>query len=209
MDNQKTQLFVLETDFRIVMVNKAFLENCGLQEYEVVGRYCHEIIDVWETSKCPFQEVVEEQKTVFWTKCLPGNSDGRYLEVMVSPVSVFVPEGQADFIIGTIRDITDNKRYQKAQLEKERLQGVIEMAGAAAHELNNPVFSALGYAQLLLEDISQSNPLYDDLTVIVKNLKVVSDLTRKMTGITSYKTKNYVGNVKIVDICESCDACNY
>ena len=73
------------------------------------------------------------------------------------------------------------------------------MAGAAAHELNTPVFSALGTAQLLLDDLTESQ-MQNDLETIIRNLNSISELTRKMTRITKYEAKEYVGDVKIVDI---------
>ena len=74
------------------------------------------------------------------------------------------------------------------------------MAGAAAHELNSPLFAALGTAQLALAETESGKPLYNDLETIVKNLKLVNELTRRMSNITHYESKDYAGDVKIVDI---------
>ena len=79
------------------------------------------------------------------------------------------------------------------------------MAGAAVHELNTPVFAALGTAQLLLADPDKTESQYDDLQTIIRNLKIVSELTRKMSRITRYKAKTYAGQTKIVDITKSGD----
>jgi len=76
------------------------------------------------------------------------------------------------------------------------------MAGAAAHELNTPIFSALGTSQLVLDDLEDSQ-LKDDLKTIIRNLTAVSELTKKMTRITKYEAKEYVGDMKIVDIQKS------
>ena len=80
------------------------------------------------------------------------------------------------------------------------------MAGAAAHELSTPVFSALGTAQLIMADLAESDVLCDDLQTISKNLKLISDLTCKMTRITRYEAKTYVGETNIVDIHKASDA---
>ena len=78
------------------------------------------------------------------------------------------------------------------------------MAGAAAHELNTPIFSALGTAQLVLDDLNDQQ-LQHDLKTIIKNLNTVSELTKKMTRITKYEAKEYVGDTKIVDIQKASD----
>ena len=77
------------------------------------------------------------------------------------------------------------------------------MAGAAAHELNSPLFAALGTAQLALAETEAGKTLYNDLETIVKNLKLVTELTRKMSNITHYESKDYAGDIKIVDIHKS------
>ena len=85
-------------------------------------------------------------------------------------------------------------------LAKEKLRGVVEMAGAVAHEFNTPVFAALGATQLLMDDLSASDPLFKEIETIATHLKNISTLTRKMTRITTYEAKKYVGDVKIFDI---------
>jgi signal transduction histidine kinase len=80
-----------------------------------------------------------------------------------------------------------------------KLQGVIEMAGTAAHELNSPLFAALGTAQLLRDDLP-TREMVADMDMIIRNMKNMSDLTRKMTAVTGFETKDYVGETKIVSI---------
>lgn len=99
--------------------------------------------------------------------------------------------------------VTELEHQQEERLARERLQGVLEMAGAAAHELNSPVFAALGNAQLALASVNPNTPLHHELETVVNNLKEVSELTHKMTRITRYESKDYAGNVKIVDIQKS------
>ena len=78
-------------------------------------------------------------------------------------------------------------------------------AGAFGEETQDPVFAALGTAQLLMKDLAQTDVQYDDLQTITKNLEHISKLTRKMTQITRYEAKAYVGETKIVDIQKASD----
>jgi two-component system NtrC family sensor kinase len=89
----------------------------------------------------------------------------------------------------TIRHFTVHVLLQEEQRARERLQGVLEMAGAAVNELNTPVFAALGTAQLVMADLDKTDARYDDLQTITRNLKLVSEQTRKMTRITRYEAK--------------------
>ena len=41
-------------------------------------------------------------------------------------------------VLSLEKELSEHKQAEEAMLEKERLQGVVEMAGAICHELNQP-----------------------------------------------------------------------
>ena len=83
------------------------------------------------------------------------------------------------------------------KMESSRLQGIVELAGTVAHEINSPLFAALGTAQLLAEDHEQTE-LGEELAVIIRNLKKIGELTEKMTTMTGYSSRDYVGTRNIL-----------
>jgi sigma-B regulation protein RsbU (phosphoserine phosphatase) len=87
---------------------------------------------------------------------------------------------------------------QASLVEKEKLQGVIEMAGAVCHELNQPMQVISGLSELLQDRLDDNN-IKNDLKTIHAQVMRLGKITRKLTGITSYKTKNYLTG-KIIDI---------
>ncbi|MCK5349625.1 MAG: GAF domain-containing protein, partial [Desulfobacula sp.] len=202
LDSLHAELLVIDLDHRITMVNHAFLENHNLKEDEIIGKPCHQVIKSCNPDDCPLQHIETGKKTSSCIRQIKEGREEKYMEEKAIPVSAFGKKGITDFIIITIRDVTAHIQLREEHKTKERLQGVLEMAGAAAHELNTPIFSALGTAQLVLDDLDESE-MRDDLKTIIRNLNAVSELTRKMTRITKYEAKEYVGDVKIVDIQKS------
>ncbi len=87
---------------------------------------------------------------------------------------------------------------QASLVEKEKLQGVIEMAGAVCHELNQPMQVISGRSELLLASLDD-NHVKDDIKTIQSQVMRLGKITRKLNGVTSYKTKNYLTG-KIIDI---------
>jgi PAS domain S-box-containing protein len=106
--------------------------------------------------------------------------------------------------ISVVRDISKRKRGEKEAMEKERLQGVLEMAGAICHELNQPLQALYGYSQLLMMDIDDQHPLYDRISKIEHQVERVAAITGKLSETTRYKTKDYL-NGKIIDIAKATD----
>ncbi|GBC59587.1 hypothetical protein DENIS_0526 [Desulfonema ishimotonii] len=86
---------------------------------------------------------------------------------------------------------------------RRKLQGVIEMAGAVCHEMNQPLQSILGYAELLIMDISPEGPGYEKAVKISEQVRKMGKITKKLMKITEYRrfeTKIYLDGQKIVDI---------
>jgi len=88
---------------------------------------------------------------------------------------------------------------QAALAEKEKLQGVIETAGAVCHEMNQPMQVISGLSELLMMDIEDDNPFYKKIEGIQEQIKRMAEITMKLMRITKYKAKDYLKS-KIVDI---------
>jgi PAS domain S-box-containing protein len=99
-----------------------------------------------------------------------------------------------------IRDISERKLAEKEQLERGKLQGVIEMAGAACHELNQPVQVISGLTDLLLNEISEGHPLHGRLKTIQGQIVRMGSITKKIMVVTRYETRGYGEGIKIIDI---------
>lgn len=108
--------------------------------------------------------------------------------------------------IGTVQDITKQKQEEEKE-EVAKITGIVQMAGAMAHELNQPLQSLLISSEFLLDKLSKTDSHYKELNIISKSCQQIGKLTKSIQNFsdnTHYKTKNYVGGKKIVDL-ESID----
>lgn len=95
-------------------------------------------------------------------------------------------------------------QLQEQAAQEQKLQGVLEMAGAVCHELNQPLQVALGYADMLMVDIKDDDPRKDALEKISESIIKMGELTRKIMNVTDIKTISYLeGYSKIIDIHKS------
>lgn len=94
-------------------------------------------------------------------------------------------------------------------LEKERLKVLLEFAGAAAHELNQPLTSLLGNVELIerfpLDGKTRDSCLGD----IARSGHLIADIVRKIQNISNYRTKTYFGEEKIIDLDRACGRIGY
>lgn len=92
---------------------------------------------------------------------------------------------------------------QNELAQREKLEGVLEMAGAVCHELNQPMQTVSGFSELLLMDLSPEDPNFELLQNIKQGIERLGELTRKIMKITRYKSKTYMNRQTIVDIEEA------
>jgi signal transduction histidine kinase len=89
---------------------------------------------------------------------------------------------------------------QEQILAQERQAMIAELAGAAAHELNQPLTSVLNYATLLRRLLTAGTPASAAAEVIEGEAERMAEIVRKIGKITKYETKSYVGKQKILDL---------
>jgi PAS domain S-box-containing protein len=199
LDSLWMQLLVVDPDKRVIMVNKHFLETNDCTEAETLGRF-YQSVSPWqtsETSPCPVNTVLDQRKPVTVLGQLESGDGPKWFERHLAPI--LDNDEEVSFVVEAVRDITDQKLLEQEKMERMKLQGVIEMAGTAAHDLNSPLFAALGTAQLLRDDLP-SPEMVAEMDMIIRNMKNMSELTRKMTAVTGFETRDYVGETKIVSI---------
>jgi sensor domain CHASE-containing protein len=92
---------------------------------------------------------------------------------------------------------------EKTEMERaheERLKGVLEMAGAACHELNQPMQAISGYCEMLIHQVGADQALFERLRIIQSQIERMTLSTRKLQRISRYMTRDYIEGVRIVDL---------
>lgn len=109
---------------------------------------------------------------------------------------------------GVFTDLREKMEAEKhlaeaqAKLEmSERHALVAEIAGAAAHELNQPLTSILACAELLKRSSALDDPRIERATEIISaEVERMAEIVKKIGSLTRYETTEYVGEQRILDI---------
>jgi PAS domain S-box-containing protein len=145
-----------------------------------------------------------------------GRIEGLRIDVLDStqspvPVSfsgaMIIEQDQPVGSVGIFADLREKMRMerklqlaQEQLLEKERQAIIAELAGAAAHELNQPLQSVMSYSELMRRKLETDAPLLNYLDVIYGEAERMAEIVRKIGRITRYETKTYVGSQRIFDL---------
>jgi PAS domain S-box-containing protein len=164
-------------DFRLLRVNKAFVDMYQVEPSQVLDKHCYEVTGEGRgpVERCPHQETLRTEK--------PAKSEffvhekGAYVEISTSPV--FNRRGEITAVVHITRDITEQKLQNERLMSTDRLASLGELAAGTAHEFNNPLTSVIGLSQLLLQrDIPDD--IREDLKLINSEAQRAANVARNL-----------------------------
>ena len=112
-----------------------------------------------------------------------------------------LPDGKKG-IICIAEDVTAKVKSEDDRIQKERMEGVLELAGAVCHELNQPMTVVSVNSEIMSPDMDDKI-LTSKMDVIKKEIRKMGKITRKLMHITRYETREYLNGRKILDIDKS------
>jgi len=117
-------------DFKIVAANRAFYDFIGMPPDKVIGEYCYRLLHGSDEppDTCPHVAVLQRRDKQIREGVFRSN--GRYIEVSVSPL--FDDDMELIYTLHLIRDITERKRKEYAIIEsEERLRTLLKQLDTA------------------------------------------------------------------------------
>jgi len=119
----------------------------------------------------------------------------------------FVASEREAATVGIFTDLRDKLQLERklsdAEIrleESEKNAVIVALAGTAAHELNQPLTSVMGYAELLKKKMNPEDPYFRAVDTILREATRMAEIVKKIGRITRYETKAYVGSAQILDL---------
>jgi PAS domain S-box-containing protein len=186
----------------IVNCNQTLANQLGYTKEDIVGRPIFDMYtqDSAEYSKEKLFPVFLRTGTIEGEELQLQRKDGSTLDVSLNVSAIRNEKGDIIHSRSIWRDINERKQAEEEHINRVKLQAVLETAGAACHELNQPMQAISGYSELLSMGISEKNPLYEKVGKIKEQIDRMGKITAKLMGITRYETKVYSGDKKIIDL---------
>ncbi|MHC4695523.1 MAG: PAS domain-containing sensor histidine kinase [Planctomycetota bacterium] len=173
---------ILDTQLNIVRVNRT-MEQWYAHTMPVTGKKCYEAYH--ERSApceiCPTRHTLETGQTSCEVipKRGPGGKIVGWLDLYSFPF-VDTATGQLKGVIEYVRDVTERKQAEEALQTADRLAAMGTMVAGVAHEVNTPLTTICGLAELLSKDRSLTAQARESAEGIVQQAircgKIVEDL---------------------------------
>ena len=123
--------------------------------------------------------------------------EGKFLRLHAAVVR---SDGGTRQINCVMDDVTERIKTIREKTNRDKFQGVLEMAGGVAHRINQPLTIVNNIINEAFVELKSGDRLYDSLVKMRTQIQKLNDITKKVGNIKKYEAIDYVAGVKIVDI---------
>jgi PAS domain S-box-containing protein len=182
VNNAPIGIFIVQHG-RFRLVNPRFLSIAGCPEAELLGR------DALSLVAPEFREAVREQilkmvrgerLTPFEFQIITPDGQRRWLMESVSPTLYAGDKA----VLGYCTDITEHKQMTNQFLQAQKMEAVGRLAGGVAHDFNNMLMAIMGYAEVMMQELHQDDPLYHSVAEITRAAERAASLTRQLLAFS-------------------------
>lgn len=194
---------------RIIIFNPIAEQITGWTAEEMIGadvarmypqKQARRILEELRSADFGGHGKLQERRQNLMTKC------GEVVPVNLAAAIVY-DQGREVATVGIFADLRERLDLE-AQLEKaqekialsERQSAVMELAGAAAHELNQPLTSIMGTVELMMRKVEADNVASPYLETLLAEADRMAESVRRLGQLTRYKRIPYIGDTDILDL---------
>lgn len=198
LDSVPNPIIIIGRDAGVHYINRAAHKAFALDQADVRGRVLFDLIQADDTTKEQLRETLQHYIADPHTQRpsspatqaprdplspLPGKAtaDSRKEIKIAGRTYQYVwfdvdARSSEDKVVGLVlRETTEESRLHDQLIETEKWAGMALLTSGIAHELNNPLYSVVGFSEAILDE--------EDIDTIKEHAKAVVDEARRMARI--------------------------
>lgn len=150
-EDSQEAIYITSAEGILVDANAACLDLLGYHREEAIGS---SVLGVYADSSARnlVRKLIEEDDGVRDFEFQLKRTDGTYRDCMLTASVRRGADGSVLGYQGIIRDVTEQRRSQRAMELAKRMEALAFMAGGIAHEIRNPLAISSSAAQLLMNE---------------------------------------------------------
>jgi len=184
-ENSVAGVFQSTMDDRYLRINKAFAHMFGYDDPQTMIREVKDIKNLYvdPRDRIRLKNLLIDQGEVENFECEVRKKNGEAFWIsMYARLNV---NSAGDTVLEGINvDISESKTLREQLLSSQKMDAIGKLAGGIAHDFNNLLTVILGYSEDILDELSESDPLYEPAEEIVKAGIQAADLTRQLLAFS-------------------------
>ena len=185
VENSSDALMLIDATGRITYLSPSSVRHLGWMPEQMAGRSIFDFLHpddrelvgarMAETLENPGKTIVEHQRF--------HHADGSWRIMEAVSVNRLADPAVAGIVVN-VRDITDRRKLEEQLRQAQKMEAVGQLAGGVAHDFNNLLTAILGYSHLMLDEMSDEDPLRLDLLEIQAAGDRAASLTRQLLAFS-------------------------
>ncbi len=172
--------FLINTQGIVTLINPAFSHMFELPA-PFQGFPFQRLLPPGETWEMFRQRVQAKSPVILYDQTML-TWEGRNLTIMGNLIAQNDQNGNLEIIHGFFLDITKRKRLESLLSHSQKMEAIGRMASGVAHDFNNLITAVVGYGELLLEGLKNTD-LESDALEILKAGERGAALTRQLLSL--------------------------
>ena len=177
--------------------NQIFERLFGAKEADIVGKTDYDFVDreLADFFRGHDRKAIAAGKPTSNEEWVTFSDDGKSVLLETIKTPMFNERGMLIGVLGIGRDITERKKAEEEKIKLEsqlqqaqKMEAIGQLAGGVAHDFNNMLGVIIGHAEMAMENVDQSQPLYANLEEIRKAATRSADITRQLLAFARKQT---------------------
>ncbi len=128
------------------------------------------VMDTYESGKSHFQ--VE----AILPTCIEDKEEKKIFLISTTKITF----ENSPLVLLSLQDITEHKKLEEQFLQAQKMEAVGTLAGGVAHDFNNMLGVIQGHAEMALDFVDPTQPIFTDLKAILEASERSANLTRQL-----------------------------
>ncbi|MEW6126773.1 MAG: ATP-binding protein [Acidobacteriota bacterium] len=188
-------ILVVDVDGRVTTWNSGLEEITGVSRDRALQSNIDEVLDkdlIETIHNAVGRAGWDLRETRYIYKYNATTEDGRPLTLNISIAPFEAARGVVTGTLIVLENITDRVQLEQQLLQNDKLSSIGLLAAGVAHEVNTPLTGISSYAQMLLQQIPESDPKYKLLEKIHRQTQRASGIVNNLlnfsrTGDTQFR----------------------
>ena len=172
-------ILVIDLNERYSFVSSRIRDLLGYRPEDLMGKKVEELQDPSPEFVALYRDVSSGRKMFGFTEYGARHHDGSWRTMRATASPLYDAESKLSGVIMSVRDITVEKKLEQQIIQSERLAAMGQMIGGFAHELNNPLTSIMGVAELLQEG-EAAEPVRKQLVMLQQQARRAADIVQNL-----------------------------
>lgn len=194
-------LFITSIDGKVIDVNQSYL---NLLEYKHKKDAMNldittHIFHLHDRQK--LQQLMTKHQSINTFETLLKKNDDMLLNVIINGETVKDYKGQIVGYEGSILNQTELRMLEEQLIHSQKMQSIGTLTGEITHDFNNLIGGIMGYASLILSDMEEGHPYYNDVQTILEGSRKAAALTKELLSFFK-KEKHQIRPILVNEIIE-------